>query len=42
LTGTPHGVGFARNPPVYLKKGDRIVCEIEKLGVLENPIEAEN
>ena len=40
LTGTPHGVGFARNPPVWLKAGDRIVCEIEKLGTLENPIAA--
>jgi len=41
LTGTPHGVGFARTPPVWLKAGDRIVLEIEKLGRLENPIAAE-
>jgi len=24
LTGTPHGVGFAKRPPVYLKHGDRV------------------
>jgi 2-keto-4-pentenoate hydratase/2-oxohepta-3-ene-1,7-dioic acid hydratase in catechol pathway len=41
LTGTPHGVGFARTPPVWLKAGDRIVCEVEGIGALENPIETE-
>jgi 2-keto-4-pentenoate hydratase/2-oxohepta-3-ene-1,7-dioic acid hydratase in catechol pathway len=41
LTGTPQGVGFARTPPVWLKAGDRIVCEIEKLGRLENPVAGE-
>jgi 2-keto-4-pentenoate hydratase/2-oxohepta-3-ene-1,7-dioic acid hydratase in catechol pathway len=38
LTGTPQGVGFARTPPVWLKEGDRIVVEIEKIGRLENPV----
>lgn len=38
LTGTPQGVGFARTPPVFLKDGDRIVVEIEKLGRLENTV----
>ena len=38
LTGTPPGVGFARNPPVWLKAGDRFVVEIEKIGALENPV----
>jgi 2-keto-4-pentenoate hydratase/2-oxohepta-3-ene-1,7-dioic acid hydratase in catechol pathway len=38
LTGTPHGVGLARNPPVWLKAGDRITIEIEKIGSLENPV----
>jgi len=38
LTGTPQGVGFARNPPVWMKAGDRVVVEIEKIGRLENPI----
>jgi 2-keto-4-pentenoate hydratase/2-oxohepta-3-ene-1,7-dioic acid hydratase in catechol pathway len=42
LTGTPHGVGFARIPPVFLKAGDKIVCEIENLGRLENPVAAES
>ncbi len=38
LTGTPSGVGFARKPPVWLKAGDTIAIEIEKLGRLENPV----
>ena len=41
LTGTPHGVGFARNPPVWLKQGDTVAVEIEKLGRLENPVTSE-
>ncbi|MBI3978362.1 MAG: fumarylacetoacetate hydrolase family protein [Chloroflexi bacterium] len=40
-TGTPSGVGHARKPPVYLKPGDVMRLEIEKLGVLENPCIAE-
>jgi 2-keto-4-pentenoate hydratase/2-oxohepta-3-ene-1,7-dioic acid hydratase in catechol pathway len=36
LTGTPHGVGVFRKPPVFLKEGDRIAVEIEKIGRLEN------
>jgi 2-keto-4-pentenoate hydratase/2-oxohepta-3-ene-1,7-dioic acid hydratase in catechol pathway len=38
LTGTPHGVGMARKPPVWLKSGDRITVEIEQIGKLENPV----
>jgi 2-keto-4-pentenoate hydratase/2-oxohepta-3-ene-1,7-dioic acid hydratase in catechol pathway len=38
LTGTPHGVGFARNPPVWLKAGDTVSIEIEKIGTLTNPV----
>lgn len=38
LTGTPEGVGFARTPPVFLKEGDVVEVEIEKLGVLVNPV----
>lgn len=38
LTGTPHGVGFARKPPVFLKAGDTISIEIEKIGTLTNPV----
>src|SRR4051794_6824719 len=41
LTGTPQGVGFARTPPVWLKPGDTVVVEIEKVGRLENPVVAE-
>ncbi len=41
LTGTPQGVGFARNPPVFLRAGDRVVVEIEKIGWLENPVALE-
>jgi 2-keto-4-pentenoate hydratase/2-oxohepta-3-ene-1,7-dioic acid hydratase in catechol pathway len=38
LTGTPEGVGFARQPPVWLKPGDTIAIEIEKIGTLTNPV----
>ena len=41
LTGTPHGVGFARNPPVWMKDGDNVVVEIEKIGRLQNPVRRE-
>jgi 2-keto-4-pentenoate hydratase/2-oxohepta-3-ene-1,7-dioic acid hydratase in catechol pathway len=41
LTGTPHGVGFARTPPVWLKPGDTVSVELEKLGTLTNPVTAE-
>ena len=35
-TGTPSGVGYAMDPPRYLKDGDTVVCEVEKIGRLEN------
>jgi 2-keto-4-pentenoate hydratase/2-oxohepta-3-ene-1,7-dioic acid hydratase in catechol pathway len=38
FTGTPPGVGIARKPPVWLKAGDVVEVEIEKLGVLRNPV----
>jgi 2-keto-4-pentenoate hydratase/2-oxohepta-3-ene-1,7-dioic acid hydratase in catechol pathway len=40
-TGTPAGVGFSRNPPIFMKAGD--VCEltIEKIGTLSNRVVAE-
>jgi 2-keto-4-pentenoate hydratase/2-oxohepta-3-ene-1,7-dioic acid hydratase in catechol pathway len=41
VTGTPSGVGFARKPPVWMKAGDTIEIDIEKVGVLRNPIEDE-
>lgn len=37
-TGTPAGVGFARYPPVFLKKGDVVELEIEGIGTLANPV----
>ena len=38
VTGTPSGVGQARKPPVFMKAGDRVEVEIEKIGVLSNPV----
>ena len=38
LTGTPQGVGFARKPPVFMKAGDHISIEIEKIGLLSNTV----
>ncbi len=40
LTGTPSGVGVARKPPVFLRAGDSMECEVEGIGVLRNPIRA--
>ncbi|HEY8505216.1 MAG TPA: fumarylacetoacetate hydrolase family protein, partial [Gemmataceae bacterium] len=40
FTGTPPGVGAARKPPVFLKPGDFVEVEIEKIGVLANPVTA--
>lgn len=37
-TGTPSGVGYARTPPVFMKPGDVIEIEIDKIGVLKNTI----
>jgi acylpyruvate hydrolase len=40
-TGTPAGVGMARNPRRYLKAGDTVVVEISGIGTLTNPVVAE-
>jgi 2-keto-4-pentenoate hydratase/2-oxohepta-3-ene-1,7-dioic acid hydratase in catechol pathway len=40
LTGTPAGVGFTRQPPVFLAAGDRVRVEISGIGTLENPVVA--
>ena len=37
-TGTPVGVGIGFKPPKYLKSGDVVRCEIDGIGVLENPV----
>ncbi len=38
LTGTPAGVGMARNPPRYLRAGDTVEVEIDQVGVLRNAV----
>ena len=39
--GTPAGVGQARTPPVWMKRGDVVEIDIEHIGVLTNPIQNE-
>ena len=41
LTGTPPGVGWARDPKVALAPGDVVEVAVEGIGVLENPVVAE-
>jgi 2-keto-4-pentenoate hydratase/2-oxohepta-3-ene-1,7-dioic acid hydratase in catechol pathway len=38
FTGTPQGVGMAQNPPLWLKDGDEVSIEIEKIGTLTNTV----
>jgi 2-keto-4-pentenoate hydratase/2-oxohepta-3-ene-1,7-dioic acid hydratase in catechol pathway len=38
VTGTPNGVGVFREPQVFLEPGDLVRVEIERIGVLTNPI----
>lgn len=38
VTGTPGGVGAARNPPIFMKPGDSVEVEISGVGILRNPI----
>jgi len=40
LTGTPGGVGVAMNPPQFLKDGDIVTIEVDKIGSLENKVKA--
>ena len=42
LTGTPHGVGMARRPRLYLKPGDTVTIEIDGIGALTNPVVEED
>jgi 2-keto-4-pentenoate hydratase/2-oxohepta-3-ene-1,7-dioic acid hydratase in catechol pathway len=37
-TGTPEGVGVARQPPVFLQPGDVVRSEVEKIGTIENRV----
>lgn len=39
-TGSPSGVGYGRNPKVFMKPGDVVEVEVKQIGVLRNPIEA--
>jgi 2-keto-4-pentenoate hydratase/2-oxohepta-3-ene-1,7-dioic acid hydratase in catechol pathway len=41
LTGTPPGVGWARDPKVALRDGDTVEVEVEGIGVLSNPVRSE-
>ena len=41
LTGTPPGVGWARDPKIALAPGDVVEVEVERIGVLANPVVAE-
>lgn len=38
VSGTPGGVGAKRNPPVFMKPGDRVEIEIDGIGILSNGI----
>jgi 2-keto-4-pentenoate hydratase/2-oxohepta-3-ene-1,7-dioic acid hydratase in catechol pathway len=38
VTGTPAGVGWSRKPPQFLKAGDAVEVESERIGVLRNPV----
>jgi 2-keto-4-pentenoate hydratase/2-oxohepta-3-ene-1,7-dioic acid hydratase in catechol pathway len=40
-TGTPAGVGAFRDPPVFLRPGDVVRCEVEGVGAVENPVVAD-
>jgi 2-keto-4-pentenoate hydratase/2-oxohepta-3-ene-1,7-dioic acid hydratase in catechol pathway len=42
LTGTPDGVGFTRQPPLFLQAGDLVSVEIEKIGTLTNEVVKED
>ncbi len=37
-TGTPSGVGVYRTPPVFLQPGDRVRCQVDGVGSVENPV----
>ncbi len=37
-TGTPDGIGASRKPPIFLKAGDVVEVEIEKVGKISNPV----
>lgn len=40
-TGTPHGVGFRRDPPTFMRPGDVVEVEIDRIGTISNRVAAE-
>ena len=42
VSGTPGGVGAKRNPPLWMKPGDVVEVEIDRLGILRNTVVAED
>jgi len=40
-TGSPSGVGYGREPKLFMKPGDAIEVEVQGIGILRNPIEAQ-
>lgn len=40
VMGTPSGVGIARKPPLFMRDGDVVEVEIERIGLLRNPVKA--
>ena len=38
VTGTPGGIGAKRTPPLWMKAGDVVEVEVDRIGVLRNPI----
>ena len=38
VTGTPGGIGAKRNPPLWMKAGDSVEVEVDRIGVLSNPV----
>jgi 2-keto-4-pentenoate hydratase/2-oxohepta-3-ene-1,7-dioic acid hydratase in catechol pathway len=41
VTGTPGGVGFVRNPPIFMKPGDTVEVDVDRIGVLVNTVKDE-
>ncbi len=39
FTGTPPGVGMGRKPPLWMKAGDKVTCEIDDIGSFTNTVE---
>lgn len=42
VTGTPGGVGYGRDPKIFMRPGDECEVEIEGIGLLRNPVQAQS